>query len=199
MARHYAAGGLDADVPKVKRTAPGEWEPPLVVQIYYIKGLVLCQIVVLTSGRSSGIRSCVRGSQESAICTRHSQAARISRAMCGTIAMGSMQAAPLPKFSMNATVGTKPRFAHIMPVWIAWILPNAMAADGIRWLRQSVYGNGWNCIAVTHRIGGAVFACASDGENHCGTRLLGNYAVEQKCIKSSTKNRLFVITKHGQK
>ena len=99
---------------------------------------------------------------------------------------------------MNATVGTRPRSAYIMPVWIAWILPNAMAADGIRWLRQSVYGNGWNCIAVTHRIGGAVFARASDGENHCGTRLLGNYAVEQKCIKSSTKNRLFVITKHGQ-
>lgn len=169
------------------------------MQIYYIKGLVLCQIVVLTSGRSAGIRSCVRGSQESAICTRHSQAARISRAMCGTIAMGSMQAAPLPKFSMNATVGTRPRSAHIMPVWIAWILPNAMAADGILLLLQSGYGNGWNCIAVTHRIGGAVFACASDGENHCGTRLLGNYSVEQKYIKSSTKNRLFVITKHGQR
>ena len=165
----------------------------MVVQIYYIKGLVLCQIVVLTSGRSAGIRSCVRGSQESAICTRHSQAARISRAMCGTIAMGSMQAAPLPKFSMNAMEDIRLWSARIMPVWIAWILPNAMAADGIRWLRQSVYGNGWNCIAVTHRIGGAVFACASGGENHCGTRLLGNYAVEQKYIKSSTKNRLSVI------
>lgn len=199
MARHYAAGGLDADVPKVKRTAPGEWEPPLVVQIYYIKGLVLCQIVVLTSGRSAGTRSCVRGSQQIAICIRLSRTARISRAMSGSIAMGSMRAALLPKFSMNATVGTKPRSAHIMLVWIAWILPNAMAADGIRWLRQSVYGNGWNCIAVTHRIGGAVFACASDGQNHCGARLLGNYTVEQKYIKSSTKNRLFVITKHGQK
>lgn len=198
MACHYATGGLDADVPKVKRTAPGEWEPPLVVQIYYIKGLVLCQIVVLTSGRSAGIKSCVRGSQESAICTRHSQAARISRAMCGTIAMGSMQAAPLPKFSMNATVGTRPRSAHIMPVWIAWILPNAMAVDGIRWLRQSVYGNGWNCIAVTHRIGGAVFACASDGENHCGTSLLGNYAVEQKRVKTVPKTGIIVQAKAQQ-
>ena len=199
MACHYAIGGLDADVPKVKRTAPGEWVPLLVVQINYIKGLVLCQIVVLTSGRSTGTRSCVRGSQQIAICIRLSRAARISRAMSGSIAMGSMRAALLPKSSMNAMGNIRLWSARIMPVWIAWILPNAMAADGIRWLRQSVYGNGWNCIAVTHRIGGAVFACASDGENHCGTRLLGNYAVEQKCIKSSTKNRLFVITKHGQK
>ena len=102
MACHYAIGGLDADVPKVKRTAPGEWEPPLFVQIYYIKGLVLCQIVVLTSGRSAGTRSCVRGSQQIAICIRLSQTARISRAMCATIAVDFMRAALLPKFSMNA-------------------------------------------------------------------------------------------------
>ena len=107
MACHYAFGGLDADVPKVKRTAPGEWEPPLVVQIYYIKGLLLCQIVVLTSGRSAGTRSCVRGSQQIAICIRLSQTARISRAMSGSIAMGSMRAALLPKFSMNAMVDTR--------------------------------------------------------------------------------------------
>lgn len=107
MACHYAIGGLDADVPKVKRTAPGEWEPPLVVQIYYIKGLVLCQIVVLISGRSAGIKSCVRVSRRIVICTRHSQEARISRDMCGTIAMGSIQAALLPKFSMNAMVDTR--------------------------------------------------------------------------------------------
>lgn len=162
------AGGLDADVPKVKKNGSRKKGAALgcAEQIYYIKGLVMCQIVVLTSGKSAGTRSCVRGSQQIAICIRLSQTARISRAMCGTIAMGSMQAAPLPKSSMNATVGTRLRSAYIMPVRIAWILPNAMAADGIRWLRQSVYGNGWNCIAVTHRIGGAVFACASDGENH---------------------------------
>ena len=102
MACHYAAGGLDADIPKVKRTAPGEWEPPLVVQIYYIKGLVLCQIFVLTSGRRAGTKSCVRGSQQIAICIRPSQTARISRAMCDTIAVDFMRAALLPKFSMNA-------------------------------------------------------------------------------------------------
>ena len=87
---------------KSKRTAPGRWEPPLVVQIYYIKGLVLCQIVVLTSGRSAGTRSCVRGSQQIAICIRLSRTARISRDMCGTIAMDSIQAVLLPKSSMNA-------------------------------------------------------------------------------------------------
>ena len=156
MACHYATGGLDADVPKVKRTAPGEWEPPLVVQIYYIKGLVLCQIVVLTSGRSAGTRSCVRGSQQIAICTRHSQAARVSRAMCGTIAMGSMQAAPLPKSSMNATVGTRLRSAYIMPVWIAWTIPNAIGVAGILWLLLRGYGNGWKSIAVTDNMVGAV-------------------------------------------
>ena len=107
MACDYAAGGLDADVPKVKRTAPGEWEPPLVVQIYYIKGLVLCQIVVLISGRSAGTKSCVRVSRRIVICTRHSQAARISRDMCGTIAMGSIQAALWHKFSMNAMADTR--------------------------------------------------------------------------------------------
>ena len=79
----------------------------MVVQIYYIKGLVLCQIVVLISGRSVGIKLCVRVSRRIVICTRYSQAARISRDMCGTIAMGSIQAALLPKSSMNAMVDTR--------------------------------------------------------------------------------------------
>ena len=131
MACHYAIGGLDADVPKVKRTAPGEWEPPLVVQIYYIKGLVLCQIVVLTSGRSVGIELCARGSRKIAICTRHLQAARINRAMCGTIAMGSMRAALLPRFSMNAMGDIQLWSVRIMPVWIAWTIHNAIGVAGI--------------------------------------------------------------------
>lgn len=129
----------------------------MVVQIYYIKGLVLCQIVVLTSGRSAGIKSCVRGSQQIAICIRLSRTARISRAMSGSIAMGSMRAALLPRLSMNAMEGTRQQSAHIMPVWIAWILPNAMAADGIRWLLRNGYGNGWKSIVVTDNIDGAVF------------------------------------------
>lgn len=157
MACHYAIGGLDADVPKVKRTAPGEWEPPLVVQIYYIKGLALCQIVVLTSGRSSGTRSCVRGSQQIAICIRLSRTARISRAMSGSIAMGSMRAALLPRFSTNAMGDIRLWSVHIMLVWIAWILPNAIAAGGTPLLLQNGYGNGWKSIAVTDNIDGTVF------------------------------------------
>ena len=171
MACDYAAGGLDADVPKVKRTAPGEWEPPLVVQIYYIKGLVLCQIVVLTSGRSAGTRSCVRGSQQIAICIRLSQAARISRAMSGSIAMGSMRAALLPRFSMNAMGDIRLWSVHIMLVWIAWILPNAIAAGGTPLLLQNGYGNGWKSMVEPHNIGGVVIRSAADAENHCGTRL----------------------------
>ena len=116
MACHYATGGLDADVPKVKRTAPGEWEPPLVVQIYYIKGLVLCQIVVLISGRRTGTRLCVREPRQIAICIKHLQVARISRIMSVTIAMGSMQNALLLKFSMNAMEDIRLRSACIMPV-----------------------------------------------------------------------------------
>lgn len=50
-----------------------------------------------------------------------------------------------------------------------------------------------------HKIGGVVILRAGDGENHCGTRLFQDYGADQKCIKSSTKNRLFVFTKHGQK
>ena len=157
MACHYATGGLDADVPKVKRTAPGEWEPPLVVQIYYIKGLILCQIVVLTSGRSARTRSCVRGSQQIAICIRLSRTARISRAMSGSIAMGYMRAALLPRFSMNAMGDIRLRSVRTMPVWIAWILPNAIAEGGIPLLLRNGYGNGWNCIAVTDNIDGTVF------------------------------------------
>ena len=162
MARHYAAGGLDADVPKVKRTAPGEWEPPLVVQIYYIKGLVLCQIVVLTSGRSAGTRSCVRGSQQIAICIRLSRTARISRAMSGSIAMGSMRAALLPRFSMNAMGDIQLWSVRIMPVWIAWMLPNAIAAGGTPLLLRNGYGNGWKSIAVTDNIDCVVFFRGSD-------------------------------------
>ena len=55
-----------------------------------------------------------------------------------------------------------------------------MAADGILWLRQRGCGNGWKCMAVTHKIGGVVIVCASNGENPCGTRLFGDDAVEQK-------------------
>ena len=171
MARHYAAGGLDADVPKVKRTAPGEWEPPLVVQIYYIKGLVLCQIVVLTSGRSAGTRSCVRGSQQIAICIRLSRTARISRAMSGSIAMGSMRAALLPRFSTNAMGDIRLWSVHIMRVWIAWILPNAIGVAGILWLLLRGCGNGWKFMVEPHKIGGVVILRAGNGENHCGTRL----------------------------
>lgn len=127
------------------------------MQIYYIKGLVLCQIVVLTSGRSAGTRSCVRESQQNAICSRHLQAARISIAMSGTIAMGSMRAASLPKFSMNAMGGIRLWSARIMRAWIAWILPNAIAAAGIPWLLQNGFGNGWKSIAVTDNMDGAVF------------------------------------------
>ena len=141
----------------------------MVVQIYYIKGLVLCQIVVLISGRSAGTRSCVRGSQQIAICIRLSRTARISRAMSGSIAMGSMRAALLPRFSTNAMGDIRLWSVHIMLVWIAWILPNAIAAGGTPLLLQNGYGNGWNCMAVTPRIGGAVFWCSSVGKKHSGT------------------------------
>lgn len=67
-----------------------------------------------------------------------------------------------------------------MPVWIVWILLNVMAADGILWLRQRGCGNGWKYMAVTHKIGGVVIVCVSNGENPCGTRLFGDDAVEQK-------------------
>ena len=143
----------------------------MVVQIYYIKGLVLCQIVVLISWKSAGIKSCVKGSQGIVICTRHLQAARISRDMSGTIAMGSIQAALLPKFSMNAMVDTRLRSARIMPVWIAWILPNAIAAGGTPLLLQNGYGNGWKYMGESHKIGGVVILCAADAENYCGTRI----------------------------
>ena len=123
----------------------------MVVHIYYIKGLVLCQTVVLTSGRSAGARSCVRGSRRIAICIRLLQTARIGRAMYGIIVMGSMRAALLPRFSMNAMEDIRLWSARIMPVWIAWILPNVMAVDGILWWRRRGCGDGWNYMVVTHK------------------------------------------------
>ena len=77
--------------------------------------------------------------------------------MSGSIAMGSMRAALLPRFSMNAMGDIRLWSVHIMLVWIAWILPNAIGVAGILWLRQSVYGNGWKSIAVTDNMDGAVF------------------------------------------
>jgi hypothetical protein len=44
-----------------------------------------------------------------------------------------------------------------MLVWIAWILPNAIAAGGTPLLLQNGYGNGWKSIAVTDNMDGAVF------------------------------------------
>ena len=170
----------------------------MVVQIYYIKGLLLCQIVVLTSGRSAGTRSCVRGSQQIAICIRLSRTARISRAMSGSIAMGSMRAALLPRFSTNAMGDIRLWSVHIMRVWIAWILPNAIAAGGTPLLLQNGYGNGWKSIAVTANIDRVVFLWGLDRENRCGTRIFEETAADQKCIKSSTKNSFFLVTKYGQ-
>lgn len=82
--------------------------------------------------------------------------------MWGTIAMGSIQAALLPKFSMNAMGDIRLRSVRIMPVWIAWILPNAIAAGGIPLLLRNGYGNGWKYIAVTDNIDCAVFLRGSD-------------------------------------
>ena len=115
----------------------------MVVQMYYIKGLVLCQIVVLISVKKSKERLCVRESMLVLICIRLSQAARRGRDMYVTIAMGSIQAALLLKSSMNIMVGTRPRYAHIMPVWIAWTIPNAIGVAGILWWQRRGYGNGW--------------------------------------------------------
>ena len=58
----------------------------------------------------------------------------------------------LPKSSMNAMEGTRPWSVLIMPVWIVWILPNVMAADGIQWWRRRGCGDGWNYMAVTHKM-----------------------------------------------
>ena len=71
--------------------------------------------------------------------------------------MGYMRAALLPRFSMNAMGDIRLRSVRTMPVWIAWILPNAIAAGGIPLLLRNGYGNGWNCIAVTDNIDGTVF------------------------------------------
>lgn len=35
-------------------------------------------------------------------------------------------------------------------------------------------------MAVTHKVCGVVIACASDGENPCGTRLFGDNTADQK-------------------
>ena len=77
--------------------------------------------------------------------------------MSGSIAMGSMRAALLPRFSMNAMGDIRLWYAHIMLVWIAWILPNVSAAGGTPLLLQNGYGNGWKSIAVTDNIDGTVF------------------------------------------
>ena len=77
--------------------------------------------------------------------------------MSGSIAMGSMRAALLPRFSMNAMGGIRLWSARIMPVWIAWMLPNAIDAGGILLLLRSGYRNGWKSIAVTDNMDGAVF------------------------------------------
>lgn len=77
--------------------------------------------------------------------------------MCETIAMGFMRVALLLKFSMNAMADIRPLSVNIMMVWIAWILPNAITVDGILWLLQSGYGNGWKFIAVMRKIGGVLF------------------------------------------
>jgi hypothetical protein len=77
--------------------------------------------------------------------------------MSGSIAMGSMRAALLPRFSANAMGDIRLRSARIMPVWIAWILPNAITAGGIPLLLRNGYGNGWKSIAVTDNMDGVVF------------------------------------------
>ena len=82
--------------------------------------------------------------------------------MSGSIAMGYMRAALLPRFSMNAMGDIRLRSVRIMPVWIAWILPNAIAAGGTLLLLRNGYGNGWKAIAVTDNIGCVVFLQGSD-------------------------------------
>ena len=77
--------------------------------------------------------------------------------MSGSIAMGSMRAALLPRFSTNAMGDIRLWSVHIMLVWIAWILPNAIAAGGTPLLLQNGYGNGWKAIVVTDNIDGTVF------------------------------------------
>ena len=67
-----------------------------------------------------------------------------------------------------------------MPVWIVWILLNAIAADGTLLLQRNGCGNGWKYMVATRKIDGIVIVCASNGENPCGTRLFGDDAVEQK-------------------
>ena len=82
--------------------------------------------------------------------------------MSESIAMGSMRAALLPRFSMNAMGDIRLWSVRIMPVWIAWILPNAIAAGGTLLLLRNGYGNGWKAIAVTDNIGCVVFLQGSD-------------------------------------
>ena len=77
--------------------------------------------------------------------------------MSGSIAMGSMRAALLPRFSTNAMGDIRLWSVHIMLVWIAWILPNAINAGGTLLLPQNGYENGWKSIAVTDKMDGAVF------------------------------------------
>lgn len=105
--------------------------------------------------------------------------------------MGSMRAALLPRFSMNAMGDIQLWSVRIMPVWIAWILPNAIAAGGTPLLLRNGYGNGWKSIAVTANIDRVVFLWGLDRENRCGTRIFEEMTAEQKCIKSRTKITVF--------
>lgn len=76
--------------------------------------------------------------------------------------MGSMRAALLPRFSMNAMGDIQLWSVRIMPVWIAWMLPNAIAAGGTPLLLRNGCGNGWKSIAVTDNIDCVVFFRGSD-------------------------------------
>ena len=105
--------------------------------------------------------------------------------------MGSMRAALLPRFSTNAMGDIRLWSVHIMLVWIAWILPNAIAAGGTPLLLRNGYGNVWKSIAVTANIDRVVFLWGLDRENRCGTRIFEEMAADQKCNKSSTKITVF--------
>ena len=76
--------------------------------------------------------------------------------------MGSMRAVLLPRFSTNAMGDIRLWSVHIMLVWIAWILPNAIAAGGTPLLLRNGYGNGWKSIAVTDNFDCVVFFRGSD-------------------------------------
>lgn len=89
--------------------------------------------------------------------------------MSEPIVMGSMQVALLPKSSMSATADIRLCAAHIMPAWIAWILPNAIVAVGILWLLQNDCKNGGKYIAVMSKAVDGVSA-VHPIKNCCGAR-----------------------------